>query len=277
MAGKPNEQAGGETSVEEPEEENPLEENAGEEAEADEAEAAAEGEEKKEASGTPAKKEEPSSKKESTPWYTRRINELTAKNKRTEAENQALKAALDAKGDARPAAEVVEEAQGEGATDGMTKAQIEKLAEDLAIKKVAERKFAEDSNKIFDAGVSEFSKASFDEALGILRESTGGLTENFVEALMELDHPQRVIMALADDPDEAARILSLRPIRMAAALAKVTPKEPKKKKGEVVSGAPAPIKPVGGGNKGGKSYEDMTEEEYAAARDAELAKKRDRR
>lgn len=265
MAGEKTATAVGGTPTEE-ETENPLEEG-GE----GEAEQGAEGEE---AAAAAAKKEEPASKPEGgkVPWYQRRINELTATSKRTAAENEALKAALKAK-DVAVAKEDGEEEQAE--TPHLTEAEVERRANELAEKRAAKREFDAASNKIFDSGVLEFSKPVFQDALAELTEVTGGLTPIFVEALMETDHPQRVIMALAEDLDEAARILTLSPVRMAAAIAKVKPKEPKTEK--KVSEAPAPLKPLGGRNAGGKSYDEMTEEEYAAARDAEIAKRQGRR
>lgn len=253
------------------------ESNAATETNAAEADAkGGEGEEEPAPKATPEKKDDGKTGKQ--PWYLQRINTLTAKERRTAAENEALKAALAAR-DAPAGNE--EEAEGaETKTKpekrALTEEDVERLADEKAAKKLAENTFNRESNKIFDAGVKEFSTEGFKEALDMLNQVSGELSPNFVEALMELDFPQRVIMALADDPDEAGRILALSPIRMAAALAKVKPKDPPKKASKI-SGAPDPIVPVGGGNKGGKSYEEMSDEEYAEARDAELAKKQGRR
>lgn len=253
------------------------ESNASPEAKAAEADAqGGEGEEEPAPKATPEKKDDGKTGKQ--PWYLQRINTLTAKERRTAAENEALKAALAAReapaGDEEETDDAATKAKPE--KRALTEEDVERLAEEKAAKKLAENNFNSESNKIFDAGVKEFSKEGFQDALGTLNQVSGELSPIFVEALMELDFPQRVIMALADDPDEAGRILSLSPVRMAAALAKVKPKDPPKKPSKI-SGAPDPIVPVGGSNKGGKSYDDMTDEEYAEARDAEIAKKNGRR
>lgn len=74
-----------------------------------------------------------------------------------------------------------------------------------------------------------------------------GASENpaFMQAITspELEDGHRIVAQLADDPEKAMQILALPPIRMAAALARLSGQAPKP---PPVSKAPPPVRPVNG-------------------------------
>jgi hypothetical protein len=112
----------------------------------------------------------------------------------------------------------------------------------IARQMVEQQRFDDACNQIYEKGAADFT--DFDQALANFR-LLGGLPSTLIEAARETDAPHAVLYDLGKNPEEAARILSLPPIRMAAAVAKmaaktVTPPAPR------VSKAPEPVKPVGG-------------------------------
>jgi hypothetical protein len=72
-----------------------------------------------------------------------------------------------------------------------------------------------------------------------------GAAENpaFMQIVTDLDDGHRVVAQLAQEPEKAMQVLSLPPLRMAAALAKLSGQAPKP---PPVSKAPPPVKPVAG-------------------------------
>lgn len=105
-------------------------------------------------------------------------------------------------------------------------------------------KFAEQSNAVYATGVEKHG-ATFKEAVENLN-AVGIMTTPFLEAAFATDAAPEVLNFLGSDPDEAARIADLPPIRMAAEMTKIaarlTAPAPKPR----ASAAPAPISPVGG-------------------------------
>lgn len=249
------------------EEENPLEakgDESGEEAESEE-----EGEEEEEEEAAP----KPKAKGEKTPWYQRRINELTAKNNKTVQENEVLKAALAAKGKAEGStAETGEETEEEESGEKLTEAEVNRRAEAKAAAMVIQREFVNACNKVYDSGLSEFGSAEWKAAKAELDE-VGGIPIPALEALLESEFPHRVLHALSKDKDEASRIFSLPPLKMAVALSKIEGTKPKVK---TISKAAAPIVPIKGKTKGEMALDDpnLSTEEFAARRDKEVAARR---
>lgn len=168
---------------------------------------------------------EPEKPKPATPaWAQRRIDELTRKFHEEKRRADALAAGTQPQPDGQTATRTPE-------TD------VEKRAAQL----VAQREFDKQCNTAWEAGTTKYG-ADFDSALGTLR-TMGVLRPEVVEAALATDHAPDVLHYLGSNPDEADRILSLPPTRMAVELVKVAQTATKPKP---VSAAPAPIKPVGG-------------------------------
>lgn len=102
--------------------------------------------------------------------------------------------------------------------------------------------FNKQADAMYDAGKTKFP--DWKESVELLN-ATGIMTPTLLEAAMATDAGAEVIHHLGNDLDEAQRVLSLPPIRMAAELAKMASKLTAPTK-VPVSSAPAPIKPVGG-------------------------------
>jgi hypothetical protein len=225
------------------------------------AEAPPEAEAKPEATAeaeTPETPPEETEKPKQTPWFQKRIDELT-------------KARWDA---AREAEQLRQEIaalrQPQTDTEGNPVPQQDpvKLAEQI----VAQREFDNTCNVIYEKGAGEF--ADFDQALANFR-LLGGLPRPLIEAAQETDAPHAVLYDLGKNPEEAARILSLPPIRMAAAVAKlaaktITPPAPK------VSKAPAPVVPVSGNGRADKDplSDDVDIDTWMKAHDKREAERR---
>ena len=105
------------------------------------------------------------------------------------------------------------------------------------------------------------------------------LTEAMLSAINESDDSGDVVYYLANNPEEAAKMSAMSPVKMALFVGKVEAKlnEPAKKETVIpkkTTKAPEPIEPVGGANGQPKSLYDTTDySEYEAMRRAEQSKK----
>lgn len=213
-----------------------------------------------------AEAENPAPQKQ-TPWFQRRIDELTKARREAEraleAQNkevELLRATLARETDPEVRKQIGAE---------LTEAQIEEKARQLAAQQAEVTAFNNACNAVYEQGVS--THADFKEVLGNYT-SLGGLSQEFLSAALETEAPHEVIYALGKDLDEAARIMELPPLKKAVAMERLAAKL---KKPAPVSKAPAPIKPVGG-NKGGSTPdpEKMSTKEWMAWREKELKAKR---
>lgn len=164
----------------------------------------------------------------------KRIDELTRKRHEAERERDELRAKLASK---TPA----EEAQSETVD-------LEILAERKAAEILAQREYTKRVNDWATAGNKEFGKEEFTEKSNALAGLGAVERPEFMQIITDPDlisDGHRVVAALADDPEEAMRILSLSPLKMSAALVKYAEKVGKPKE-KPVSKAPDPLKPIGG-------------------------------
>lgn len=187
-------------------------------------------------------------------WVQRRIDQLTREK------HEALRRAVDAE------ARVTQGQQPSGEqTTGQRMTPDEIRAE--AKRLIQQEKFDADCNKVFDAGKTEFP--DWDSSLRTF-QMLGGAPAEFLEAVTAMDGGHKVLHHLGQNPEEAERLLSLPPLRMALELARLETKvgqaTPKP-----VSNAPAPITPVGG-----KSAP-VEPEEFASTADYIAWKKRNRK
>ncbi len=190
-----------------------------------------------------------------TPWYQDRINELTRRAKAAEEKLATVKTATAEEPDA-PAAPFKPE-------------QFEQLIDQRAHALVAQREFEKRSKSWIEAGNKEFGPGEFMEKCNEVAALGAGDSAEFMSLITDADiipDGHKIIAALADNPEEAQRILSLDPVRMAAALAKfsATAKTPEKK----ISQAPAPIKPIGGTAKPSGPNDDQGIKDWMNSRNA---------
>lgn len=151
-------------------------------------------------------------------------------------------------------------------------AEIDRAAE----MKVAQREMARATQNWLKAGHAEFP--DFDAKSGVL--ASLGATEKpaFLEAVVSLPNGHRLVPMLADDPDEAMRVLDLPPLRMAAELGRLAEKASAAPKPKAVSKAPAPVDPVNGRARREPSLDDpdLPMEDYIRLREKQIKERRSR-
>ena len=221
---------------------------------------------------TPAQTEVPEEPKQ-TPWFTRRIDELTGKWRGAERQLEAANtraAQLEAmirqgqqpQGQTQPQPQAMTQAQ-------LTQAQIQAEAQKLAAEQVQTQAFNDACNSVADAGKAQY--ADFNTVIANYA-NLGGLNEQFVRAALETDAAPQVIYHLGKDLDKAAEIMALPPLKQAVALARLADKL---KAPKAVSKAPAPIEPIGSrGSSGDKNPENMTTEQWMKWREKEAKDRR---
>lgn len=171
------------------------------------------------------------------PWFQKRIGELTRQK------YEAIRAADEARQQAEQYRQYLAQTQQGDQQQSQPEVDVRALAHQEAAKMVAEQRFNESCNKVYDIGKSEFP--DFDQAVSNLQMV--GVNRDFLELATTFDAGAKLLHHLGTDLDEAARILSLPPVMMARELTKLEIKlsQPQAKP---VSKAPAPIKPIGTGS-----------------------------
>lgn len=171
------------------------------------------------------------------PWYQTRIDEITRARRRAEQERDELLA---------KATSAPEPAEPDGRVDP---SQFEELIEQRAEAKLVERQVKARTDGVMKAGHKEYGQAEFNEKCNEVAAMGAGDSREFMQIITDPDiipDGHKLIVALADDPDEAERILALRnePMKMAAALTRFASQA--KAPETPVSKAPRPITPIGG-------------------------------
>lgn len=190
----------------------------------------------------------------------RRMDKLTSEKKLAEAERDELRAKLEAK-----------------IADGdevLTKEDVDKEARRIANETIAHNQFVEACNRIAEA--AEKIDTDFNKKVNTMADDIGPIPSTMIAILDDLDNGGAVINELVNDVDEAERIYSLSPAKMALELAKISTKlsAPKKVVKEI-SKVPAPNSPLGAGSKAVKQLTDnMTDSEWIERRNADLSARR---
>ena len=180
---------------------------------------------------TDGQSNEPPAKR--VPWFERRIDEVTAARREAERERDALRAMLQQQRD--PAQQ-----QQPGAQQPQPQAQPDpyKLAEEIAQRRALD----EAANRTYEAGVASHGE-QFVTAVRTLQQVTDlSQKPDFIEAVTSLPNAADVYFHLGSNPDEAAHVLRLPPVKMAMELARLSAAVGKPKP---ASRASAPITPVG--------------------------------
>jgi hypothetical protein len=179
------------------------------------------------------------------PWFQQRIDELTRqKNEEKRARETAEAKAAVLEAQARPADDPT-----------APKPTMTQEAFDAAVKSEARRVASVEAQqareaRVGDAGIKEYGLEAFTERCNMVAALGATERPEFMQIMADPDiipDGHKVIVALAEHPEEAQRILSLEPVKMAAALSRfATTAQPKE---TPLSKAPAPIKPIGGSAK----------------------------
>ena len=167
-----------------------------------------------------------------TPWFQRRIDELTREKHDERRRAEALESQLRTIQQPQPQAT---------APNGYVPASE---VGRLATEQVAQQRFVEACNAVADLGATkypEFGTAVQNYAL------IGGVKPEFLQAIASLPQEDgaRVYYELGTNPDAAIRIMAMSPVQMALEVAKMAHAPIKT---APVSRVPAPIEPITGGN-----------------------------
>lgn len=185
-----------------------------------------------------------SEKPKRTPWYQTRIDEITKARREAErkaSELEARLAKLETSDEADPSAPIKPE-------------NFEALIEQRAEQIIARRAYEQRSKGWFNAGVKEYTADRFNQACADVAAMGAGDSPAFMQIITDPDIIQdghKIVMSLAENPDEAERILSFKddPTKLAAALTKFAVTASTKPPETPISKAPAPIRPIGGAAK----------------------------
>lgn len=214
-------------------------------------------------SGEPAI-EAAAEKTKRTPWYQTRIDALTrqkaeerAAREATEARLALLEAAQNPPGDA-PRGHTAEEYE----------AAVNAGIEQRLARESAQRR----TKSWLDAGSKEYGLEGFNEKCNVVAAMGAGDSPDFMAIVTDPDvmpEGHKVVAMLADNPDEAERILALEPRKMIAALTRfattaATPAKP-------ISQAPRPITQVGGSAKSSAPSENDDIKVWMEKRRADIA------
>lgn len=211
--------------------------------------------------------EKPEEKKD--PWYLRRIHQQTAKIADISRQAEQL---------AREKADLEARIAGNGDPENpdqqkhLTPAELDRLIEHRAQERATVQSFNQACDKTYETGKSEFS--DFDTAIQNLR-MMDAMRPEVIQTVLDATgaDAHKALYALGKNPEEAERVLSLSPIRMAVELAKIAAQEPERPK-PPLSSAPDPIKPVSGSAKSEGDPDKMSMSEWMAWRDKSLRAKR---
>ena len=204
-------------------------------------------------------------KPKQTPWFQRRIDELTREKYEYKRQAEARAETLRKIQQGTPAPE-----QATQPPAGFVPAsEVEKIAARV----VEERAFVDACNSIHDAGAA--AHPDFDDAVANYK-MLGEMPKSFLDAITTLgkEAGAKVYYDLGMNPDEASRILQLPPVRMAMELQRMATAAPKP---IPVSKAPPPIAPIRGGDVRTNAEPDPKDiKTWNAWYDKELASRRSR-
>lgn len=219
----------------------------------------------------PEGQEAPAGKAEEIPaWEQRRINAMT--RKLHEAERRAALA------EQREKDLLGRLPEGTIPQEELAKEELVQRFSSAVDAAAAKKQFDAECTTIYNKGMEELG--NFDSRLRNFSQ-VGGLNPVLIEAVMEsasgsgAPPAHKILFELGGNLDEAERILSLPPVRMAAAVAKFA--AGLKEETRRVSNAPAPIKPITpAAAPAGKDPEKMNPQEWREWREGQLAARKKR-
>ena len=194
-----------------------------------------------------------------TPWFEKRMAEITREKWEARREAEELRAQLSR------FQQPVE--QDPNQPRQLTEADFQRAVEAAAAQKLSQSQFDAECNAAYQKGAKEY--ADFDTALSNFR-MLGGLPPHMAEAAIATGEGHKVLYALGKDPDRAAEIMSLPPVRMAVELAKLANAPAKAAAPKPVSNAPPPVRPVDGAARASDNPDSMTMDQWVQWRQRQL-------
>lgn len=158
----------------------------------------------------PEDKQTDTDKPKKTAWYTRVIAREAAEKRDAKREAESYKS--------QNAALLQELAKKnpDGSTVSLTQSQIDDRAREIS----AERDFVKECNRIADVGNEEFD--DFDKTVGNLQQIGGDKYRELLKiAADDLPEAHKILHHLGNNPEEAERLFSLPPTKMAREVAKL--------------------------------------------------------
>jgi hypothetical protein len=192
--------------------------------------------------------EEKAKQKKPLSWEMKRIHEETNKRRDAERRAQELEAQLSQYRTGNNAGQEAQEGGEQPSIDDIRRQTRDEIRREETQRQEAERRNAA-CNNVFEKGVAEI--ADFVDARDTLVTAFGheiNSRPEFLDAITELDNGHQVFAELGRNPDEAERILSLPPVRMALEIAKLGTRlsKPNTPTPKPVSKVPPPVNPIGG-------------------------------
>lgn len=142
-----------------------------------------------------------------------------------------------------------------------------------------ELNFQRDARRVSEAGLSAYGQQMWDDACKLM-DGLGLNSAPFVATVMEVvgtDRTHEVFRAIAEDPERAARIAGMTPMRRIAEISRISEQMPSKIPGQpsaarparTVSRAPEPAPRVNTGTRTAKDWrtDDVSDEEFSRAWD----------
>lgn len=177
------------------------------------------------------------------PWFQTRIDELTRLRRDEQRAREAAEAELKVIKAQKPAEEGADPLK-----VGLSRADWDAQVRTEAQKLVQQQMWENKAQNWLEAGNKEFGSAAFNEKCDMVAALGAADRPEFRSLIVDPDivpDGHKVVMRLADNPEEAQRILAIvDPVKLAAALTKFAMTEPKPD--VPVSKAPKPITPIGG-------------------------------
>lgn len=221
-----------------------------------------------------------------TPWFQRRIDQLTAEKWEERRASEALrKQAADLleqlaearkNGATRPvetsttAIAPAADTQPAARTQNMSEAEINALAEKRAEQISRQRSFDKACNDVASAGKDEY--ADFDQSLRTF-QMLGGLPTSLLEVITEMPNAHKVLYSLGKDPDLAERVVKMSPTKQALELARLE-QNLSKPVSRAVSSAPPPVRTIDTTSRATDNPEQMTMEDFIKWREKNMVNKR---
>ena len=214
--------------------------------------------------------------------FQERINQLTReKGERDralagkDAEIAALRAEIAAKGgEQKPESEQAPPRQPQRPAANAVEQFNQERVRLEAARIVQEQTMQKQINTTLGAGRKDYQ--DFDDRCNTLAALGAGERPEFLQVVTDpeiVPDGHKVLASLADDPQEAQRILSLPPVQMSAALVRYS-ENMSKPKSAAVSKAPTPIKPINGTAKASDEPSDSdNEDDWFKKRQAQKAAK----
>ncbi|KAA3504601.1 hypothetical protein DXM27_05145 [Rhizobium rhizogenes] len=192
--------------------------------------------------------EEKAKLKKPLSWEMKRIHEETNKRREAERRAQELEAELSRVRGGNGASQEQAEAGEQPSIDDIRRQTRDEIRREETQRQEAERRNAA-CNNVFEKGVAEID--DFVDARDTLVTAFGheiNARPEFLDAITDIDNGHQVFAELGRNPDEAERILSLSPVKMAMEIAKLGTKlsKPNTPAPKPVSKVPPPVNPLGG-------------------------------